>query len=244
MIYLIIPDIHMDLENLNLIFKVSPKFDACIFLGDWFDNYDAYNHKETAEYLLNNSQSNPNNIHILGNHDAPYFYDSGSLACSGHRWQAKEEIQRILKDHITKVKFYHKIGNWVFSHAGFHRDLINNEWNDELMEQTQKEALERLQRGVMHSWAAAGRERGGYQPIGGPTWLDFRSFKPVDGIHQMVGHTKSNSVRNMEGNFCIDTQLKTFAVIDDSEEDPTPQIYATHSAGLPIISKEQIRSQS
>jgi hypothetical protein len=40
-----------------------------------------------------------------------------------------------------------------------------------------------------------GADRGGRNELGGVTWCDWRNFKPIAGMPQIVGHTCDKKVR-------------------------------------------------
>jgi len=66
-------------------------------------------------------------------------------------------------------------------------------------------------------YTAVGRARGGMgSAVGGLTWCDWdHEFVPVASVRQIVGHTAGAGPRSHGENWCIDTDLRHVAVVDE-----------------------------
>jgi len=65
---------------------------------------------------------------------------------------------------------------------------------------------------------AVGACRGGTASQGGPLWLDWNEeFEAIRELPQIVGHTRSISLRQRENSFCIDcSQTSIFHLFPDA----------------------------
>src|SRR5690606_20536833 len=91
---------------------------------------DSYNDSpaityETAKWLKD-SLKQENRIHLWGNHDLHYgYWWFNYTRCSGYEDAKRKEIWRILKrEDFNKLKWYHREGDIVFTHAGIDRRLF------------------------------------------------------------------------------------------------------------------------
>lgn len=210
---LVIPDIHHKIDIAESILKKHPD-EPVIFLGDYFDDFlDTPEITKTTALWLKRHLNDPNKIFLFGNHDLSYAYSHiNGLVCSG--WT--REKQRVITETLTqedwaKLKFCHEAEGFLFTHAGKtapleHYRLDNSEIRDTLAE------------GSLHILVAAGRGRGGMAKWGGITWCDFyREFSPIRGVKQIFGHTPSEEPRERDGNWCLDTHLKHYAIVHDGK---------------------------
>lgn len=121
--YLIIPDIHNHVETAEELAKLYPDRTS-VFLGDYFDNWNDWAGvaRTTAEWLRH-SLNQPNRIHLMGNHDLPYRWNSQT--CPGFTREKKEAISKVMRQaDWEQILFYHVIQKdglrpLVLSHAGF-----------------------------------------------------------------------------------------------------------------------------
>ena len=78
-------------------------------------------------------------------------------------------------------------------------------------------AMKKAARGLGDPLLGAGIDREGAQSFGGPLWMDWDSFVPIPGIHQIVGHTPGTEVREALGgnstNYCLDVQNGAVAAL-------------------------------
>lgn len=219
---IVIPDIHNQvgwIEPALEFLKKKHNYDEVVFLGDYFDSfYDvAFNAQATAVWLKQ-SLTHSDRIHLLGNHDMPYMVPGNpSLWCPGFS-RGKLNVIRSTLTNEDWEKFrgaYYSQG-YLFSHAGFHPDLITHPVNgiptpENLVIQA-AEGLKQVRGGVWHLLYLPGRRMGELRN-GGITWQDWDDeFKPVEGINQIVGHTPSREtydrpkvdLSNLSQNWCLD----------------------------------------
>ena len=211
---LVIPDIHENIIPVcNLLLR--EKHDEAIFLGDWVDRFPSQpgNLYLTLDFLLS-ALKEPNKVFIYGNHDMPYAFPKAPvLGCSGYQWKHAEEIGMILGGKLARERFklYYEADGYLLSHAGLSSFNAYPDWREKA-----GEAIPRLENGEMSYWVAAGVARGGSVPKGGLTWLDWdREFQPVEGLKQIVGHSKGYQPRRKGPNYCIDTALDHYGILED-----------------------------
>ncbi len=204
-ITLIIPDLHHKWEQAEKIIA-SVGADEIIFLGDYFDDFNDTPDtvRDTCEWL-EGSVTNPNRIHLFGNHDQQYAFVYRTFQCAGYTQWKYLLINDIISYSVwDKLKWYHFLdGKWLLSHGGLHKfnvpDSITKYRTDrpkfvsELSGYLDHEIRKGFQAGAegVRSWVFnAGHARWGSQRVGGITWCDFtREFYPIRGINQIVGHT-------------------------------------------------------
>lgn len=220
---LVVPDIH-EAHNLDAvdaaIRREAP--DRTIFLGDYFDQWhDTPAHAERAAEWLKRSLALPNRIHLLGNHDVRYWFpENENTVCSGFTEAKLKRIQRVLTgDDWERLRLTHWEENLLFCHAGWTREFSkapdattppSAAEQQEFLEQHEREAWQALREDKHHWIWDAGRARGGRMQLrGGLVWCDWHEFKPIAGIHQILGHTPGNLATVLRGakscNVCLDT---------------------------------------
>jgi len=189
---LTIPDIHMKAEKILPLVNVAlseNKVDTIVLLGDYFDDWNKYNHLETAELIaawLKIKRKDYKVICLLGNHDVPYL--TGNLAYYSNKEPGlAEKLTRIMLEDF-KVQMAYEADGWLFSHAG---------WIDE------KALLDIYFKPIEKSYEAwemlkgeegtVGISRGGNRAYGGILWadynLDLAKYRPRTYPRQAVGHT-------------------------------------------------------
>jgi hypothetical protein len=235
MVTLIIPDLHHKVKWLEE-FIAYLKYDEIVLLGDYFDDFGDNPEiaGNTAEWLAWSIRQ-PKRIHLLGNHDLPYLTpetgDNAELFCSGFSHLKKRAIQNHISfDKLNSFRLVYFTQNWALSHAGIHKYHFEHPVNGVSQKHTEKlchEALEGVKVGIVSPILRAGRSRGGRLPVGGITWLDWNwDFKPIKGLNQIVGHTKSGSVRynHMPNksrpdsiNICLDTDCRKLGKVIDGK---------------------------
>lgn len=211
---LIIPDVHQNIAKLKEILREPA--DRRVFLGDWFDDFgDTPAAARNTAAFLEDLMLDPANTFLYGNHDIPYaFPQSRRLLCSGFTL----EKCRVLAPYMEKIRAKFilsiEVEGWLCSHAGFHPDYAQN------IPAQCAAALKILRDDPTAApfLLRAGWSRGGDQEWGGCTWLDWNDeFQPVPGIKQLVGHTQGHEVRQKGDNYCLDTRLSNFGIIEDGE---------------------------
>jgi len=106
----IVSDIHNKIEKAEELIEAMEKtkeVEEIILLGDYFDNFgdNPTSARDTALWLKE-SLKHPKRIHLLGNHDLPYFYPwNHHLQCPGWTKEKQAEISKIIsKDEINKFR--------------------------------------------------------------------------------------------------------------------------------------------
>lgn len=246
---LIISDVHERLDRLDaaLAGRIE-KVDRVVFLGDWFDAFGAVDLRRVGQvcqfingnihgYTFENPDEDYSNLTIpatflLGNHDCHYFFRHDAFKCSGYNPQKQEVIDANVPDGIKEYfRIYTRVGPYLVSHAGFTEATLQY-----ARQEVEAEALRKAFAGGFDPIFGAGYARGGNQPVGGPTWLDWNAeFQSIDDCPQIVGHTNSGTVR-MKGlttgdcvqdedgtlhvpigllSYCLDTALRHVAIVDE-----------------------------
>jgi hypothetical protein len=253
---LVISDIHHRHVQAQILIDNVP-CDRIVLLGDYFDSFgdsvcDANN---TAIWLKEMVLSNPKITPLFGNHDQSYIWSWNHNAhCSGYKESKRNAIRRILNhEDFKKLKAFTVDQGYVLSHAGLTGEIWKEYKNIDRGPTSLDVFISDLQKLVdrnIHIFEIcgnpplfnAGWDRDGTQRHGGLTWVDWKSFVPVNGINQIVGHTiqpevkiliqyklgniksysaklilrKKNPFKNATSiNDCLDTNLNNYAVIED-----------------------------
>lgn len=229
--YLIIPDIHLKHQWAEgLIGKEKP--DKTIFLGDYFDNFNEsfqYNTESTAVWLKS-SIYKKDRIHLFGNHDIYYAYNSKSSRHAGFSDLKNFIIQSILKDKDwDRIKWFYIIEETdrpiIFTHAGLSNHILLDDSPEEYLNGNDKIARKRLKQSQYHDFWRFGPYHGGNNLCGGITWCrPFNGeFVGISGYDQLFGHTFQG--KNEFGdfslddskNFCLDGAQTTYAVVENGK---------------------------
>lgn len=232
---LIVPDVHERLDRLAaaLAGRIE-KVDRVVFLGDWFDAFGPVDLRRVGQVcgFLNGNidglviEADPGDdsatvtvpaTFLLGNHDCHYFFNHAGFICSGYEPRKKEVIEaNIPQGIIEKFRIYTRVGPYLLSHAGFHEGNLHY-----TRPEVEAHQLQIARDGGFSELWGAGYARGGRQPIGGPTWLDWSAeFNHIDNLPQIVGHTNGKQVRTKGLNgqlqsWCLDTACHHVAIVDD-----------------------------
>lgn len=223
----VIPDSHLQVRKLDKIFNEwYNDSNTIIMLGDFPDDFGDST-KQTLDMMiwLEKALDLPNVIALIGNHDLSFMVKPSR--CSGWTREKQNVIDPFIPKMRKKMQFFHYevIGDrqFLISHAGLHPrflpPLLDLEKLPEFLEEESKFAKECLVTEFPHWFFHAGMSRGGPYPVGGPLWMDWSEFKPIDGLNQLIGHSRGTKVRKKMGqfseNYCLDTHLNHFATIDD-----------------------------
>jgi len=224
---IIIGDIHNDTISAQKICDKHTDANEIVFLGDYFDDFDdcAYNLKQTADWLLE-SLSHKNRIHMLGNHDVHYFCPNKQIIGSGF---TNGKLKEFNNHPISKTLFNFKLSyytqDYLCSHAGIYPSLIPITVKDipVWLQFEEQKILENMKRNIISPLLKVGFSRYGSEMFGGITWLDWNEeFEPIEGLNQIVGHTRNKEVRRNFNNYCIDTKpgkgtIKQYLMIENKE---------------------------
>jgi len=193
------------------------QFDKIIFVGDYVDEFiltDAQILKNFEE-IIELKKKYPEKVELLlGNHDVQYIYPTGNK-CTGFRESMFFQLSMLFQENKKLFKIAHQEQNYLWTHAGIHRGF----WSDQIMNKKyvirHGEEMEHLE--IDHSQSVAdilnfcwetqhepifhcGWARGGNKKVGGPLWADFNETykKPLDGYHQIIGHTHKSELKHYE----------------------------------------------
>jgi hypothetical protein len=206
---LVIPDVHLLHDIVNQILSIKElSYGKVLFLGDFFDSYNDSEERNasTAEWL-GSILNRENFIFLRGNHCSAYLYPNNpELWVTGFTHEKARAI--LSKVNIFelrgKLKYIHREGNFVFSHAGVSRSFMEILKNRGYMENFQYSAESIENRivesipvansysdvGKQHILLKSGWLRGGKElESGGIIWCDIHEFEPVPNAIQMFGHT-------------------------------------------------------
>lgn len=206
---LIIPDAHEDVSTLEDIEKrFVPSVDRVVMLGDFFDTFHQHRVTETCKWILDHID-NPKFTFLLGNHDCQYAFGSQGFRCSGFQQPTLEAVRMLIPREVwKKFHLFTRVGEYLCSHAGFVEQSL-----EYAKPEVEVRIIEEALSGKFPHLFEPGYSRGGSKPVGGPTWLDWKyEFTPVEGVPQIVGHTKGQGVRikvsdSGEASYCLDTAL-------------------------------------
>ncbi len=240
----------IDFVELALSSPILEPYDRVLFLGDYFDDFnDTIQDTRNVAKWLRKSLYEPNRIHLMGTHDMWYRFPSNHfLKASGNTINKAYAIDHILTDEDWNIlKLFHYEQNFLMTHAGVHQYLINqyisenkdvlskytyNIENRQMLSLNTQEIIDKIikpatdeaficaNRNMQNSWLDAGLSRGGAQPVGGITWLDWRyEFDPIPDLNQIVGHTESHipQSKNTDSseNYCLDTRNAHIGILED-----------------------------
>lgn len=206
---LIVPDIHDQIDHLRLIDKQFGKKLPRVYLGDWTDSFKgSINDQEaTVKYLAAELDSPRGRWFCWGNHDWHYHQPVNPSGIRGYTSGFSEDRLKLWQRNLPadwhlRFQFYHYVGDYLISHAGFNKPP--QDWIPSQL-----------------PWVV-GRARGGPAPFGGPIWLDwqeeFLSFTNELGAQQkqIVGHSRVNHPEIEASSINLDTGLRYVALLNSS----------------------------
>ena len=135
----------------------------------------------------------PNRIHIKGNHDQ--IYDPRyKLFCSGYRTDKKVAINQIMNlDDWNKLNYFHSENGWWFSHAGITEywfgDYRRNAITVKKVKSVIKDCVDHWMYENGNAIGAAGVDRGGSFSVGSLMWCGWNQLGFLKKTNQVVGHT-------------------------------------------------------
>lgn len=242
---LLIFDPHQDAEWIQRILaKERSSISHLILGGDYFDakSDSAGTLSEMCDLLLNLRHEFGDRLTLLwGNHDIQYlealpamrlhrnprnlrYKVSGGYTNS----QAKKIAKRLPDDFIQSGKLFAEINGHLISHAGiapvFWPEAADIETARYQLEEECNTALLNLSHREF-ALLQAGSARGGEQPIGGLTWLDFdEEFEDALPLPQIFGHTPDFSdslderARQKGRSWCLDGAQTIYGLLSESGE--------------------------
>jgi hypothetical protein len=227
---LIVPDIHHRTAAADRILSAEAA-DEVYFLGDYQDDFhDTPAHaRSTAQWMKR--QIEAGHRLLWGNHDLPYAFLPKRHACPGYTPEKAAVVNKVLTpDHWKRLRLWYIIEDgarpWILSHSGLARPWLAPEaaadpvaWLRTLEEQALDALYNRNESHPLLYYCSAAR--GGPDPYSGVLWMDWGDFRPISGLNQIVGHTPlrrpDEYSRPDSTNWCIDTHLKHYAVLENGE---------------------------
>ena len=240
MLTLVIPDLHQDLAWVERVLAAETGWDRIVFLGDYLDTRfprQVASLGETVDWLVEFAREHGDRVtRLLGNHDLPYLevlqqVEAGATDPLTIRFPAGVEI---LPRHVRAVaegwrfpfrrsfRLLVEEEGWLLSHAGVHPSFWPEGGNP-------RDSLARLEAEAHTALAnlpttecpllEAGAARGGFQPVGGLTWLDWdEEFEDGLPLPQLVGHTRHFGEARPEGrSWCLDGGQTTYGRLLDGD---------------------------
>lgn len=158
-----------------------------VFLGDYLDSFtrEVIDQIDTVECVLEAWESG-RAVALVGNHELSYL--SPFYRCSGYNSITQYLLENNnLLERIVGLPSFCTMDGFTMSHAGVSAHYDFDEY---------------IKEGV---YEQIGYSRGGYNPIGGLYWCDWRyEFKPQENHPQIVGHTRGNHIRQRGNSYCVD----------------------------------------
>jgi hypothetical protein len=231
---LILGDIHDKIDIAQAILDGETWDRACL-LGDYFDDFNTgvKEARRTAQWLKGLLQDERIRA-LLGNHDMPYLWPY-VVAVRGPGFDKLKSAaisEELAPLGLTRKKLclYDWVDGWLLSHAGITRELappsyITGEEFKVWLQRESERCLSDVFMGTVRPLLARGRDRGGVAGTGGLIWCDWNNFHAIPHVNQLMGHTGADDIRVKKGvcdrsvsnNYCIDTFLKFYAIIEDGE---------------------------
>lgn len=186
------------------------EYDYYVFLGDYTDSFDKTNVEimHNLNRLARLKANYPDKvILLLGNHDLQYMFSYELHGCSGYRPEAFWDLNDYFKHHQDKFQAAFQLENIIWTHAGIHRGWYDVEFpfhSDKVADDINGAFKQKVQ-SLFH----VGHRRGGFQNQGGPFWADKveTSHKPLNGYHQVIGHTPVDIIKRYDHPKTEDTYL-------------------------------------
>ena len=209
---IIIGDVH-GRDQWKQIVAQEKDADKFVFLGDYFDSFNLsgviqmHNFKEIVEFKETNGKEV---IMLIGNHDYHYFPEITDSSTSGYQTRMAPVIKQLIAEKREHLQVAHRIGEFVFTHAG-----ISSEWlDDTVIDWTEENMVDKINELFKYTplsldyrsfkmfsateWAGASGY--GNETYQGPMWIRPRSLMSVNKdtlrkkIIQVVGHTYQNEI--------------------------------------------------
>jgi UDP-2,3-diacylglucosamine pyrophosphatase LpxH len=208
----IIGDVH-GRDQWKQIVAQEKDADRFVFLGDYFDSFDIsaveqmHNFKEIVEFKQTIGEEV---IMLIGNHDYHYFPEMGDSSTSGYQTLMAVVIKQLIGENREHLQVAHRIGKFVFSHAG-----ISSEWlDDTIIDWTEENMVDKINELFKYTplsldyrsfkmfsateWAGASGY--GNETYQGPMWIRPKALMEANKktlrnkIIQVVGHTYQNEI--------------------------------------------------
>jgi predicted phosphodiesterase len=219
---IIIGDVH-GRDQWKQIVAQEKDADTVIFLGDYFDSFDIsaveqmHNFKEIVEFKETSftnagtdDQHKTRVIMLIGNHDYHYFPEINDSSTSGYQTKMAMVIKQLIGENREHLQVAHRMGEFVFSHAGISSEWLDDtvvDWTEENMVDKINElfkytplSLDYRSYRMLNSTEVIGSGGYGNESYQGPMWIRPKALMSVNKdtlrkkIIQVVGHTYQNEI--------------------------------------------------
>ena len=219
---IIIGDVH-GRDQWKQIVAQEKDADMVIFLGDYFDSFDIsaveqmHNFKEIVEFKETSftnagtdDQHKTRVIMLIGNHDYHYFPEINDSSTSGYQTRMAMVIKQLIAEKREHLQVAHRIGEFVFSHAGISSEWLDDtvtDWTEENMVDKINElfkytplSLDYRSFKMFSATEWSGANGYGNETYQGPMWIRPKALMSANKdtlrkkIIQVVGHTYQNEI--------------------------------------------------
>lgn len=182
---IVVGDIHGHVDSVEAALAFDGK---TIFVGDYLDSFNqpVENQIRCLTMVMDAIEDNPDKtVGLLGNHEMSYL--DQTMRCSGYNPETQTYVDHLRERMLSLLGTYHWEQGVLVSHAGVSKKLLFRR---------DQELGDYLSAGDFNQ---IGYFRGGYDPVGGLFWCDFREIEPIPGVVQVVGHTASKGHSEVDG---------------------------------------------
>ena len=219
---IIIGDVH-GRDQWKQIVAQEKDADTVIFLGDYFDSFDIsaveqmHNFKEIVEFKETSftnagteDQHKTRVIMLIGNHDYHYFPEINDSSTSGYQTRMAMVIKQLIGEKREHLQVAHRIGEFVFTHAGISSQWLDDtvtDWTEENMVDKINElftytplSLDYRSYRMLNATEVIGSGGYGNETYQGPMWIRPKALMSANKdtlrkkIIQVVGHTYQNEI--------------------------------------------------
>lgn len=236
---LVIPDVHQDITWVERILEKENDWEHLVFLGDYFDTFKrppevAGVRQIAAFFVALREQLGDRMTLLLGNHDIHYLEAKPasdlhrnprhlSTRSSGYSNNSAKKVNKEWSwEFWQNCQLFACVNGYLLSHAGVARRFWPSCYSNEealvWLDGRCRAAVEGLRFGL-DPLLGAGIARGGKEPVGGITWLDWDTEFEEEAvpIPQIVGHTpNAEGARRRGNNWCLDGNQSAYGVLEGS----------------------------
>lgn len=218
----VIADVH-GRDQWKQIVAQEKDADTVIFLGDYFDSFNIsaveqmHNFKEIVEFKETSftnagteDQHKTQVILLIGNHDYHYFPEIADSSTSGYQTRMALVIKQLIGEKREHLQVAHRIGEFVFTHAGISSQWLDDtviDWTEENMVDKINElftytplSLDYRSYRMLSTTEVIGSSGYGNETYQGPMWIRPKALMSANKdtlrkkIIQVVGHTYQNEI--------------------------------------------------
>jgi hypothetical protein len=176
-------DIHGKVSIVESVLS-DPK-QTTIFIGDYLDAYDATaaDQIKCIELIMDAVENRDNVVALMGNHELSYLYPD--YRCSGWNAHTQDYVDNNRLRMEGTLQLFAVAEGFLITHAGVSDNFLPVDLDRDLA--SVMGYLDTMPIKRIHE---VSRIRSGPDPVGGPFWCDWDEFVPIQGIKQIVGHTR------------------------------------------------------